>query len=381
MITKPLLIDRDDKVITFAEVPHVFWVDMIRNSVENSLYDITENSFYLFLKNLYKDYFSNGYTLIIDEHWEGHDLNNIILNSYNSSYNFFDILNYFKSEYNINHSFFKLISSNLYYLFYDRNDYMYPYLHWLHTDSFIESENRFNFVLEKEIKYKFLYLNRIPKYERVLLYDKILNSNILDNSIFSWNATNMKDYDGKKLNHIHKSIEGNFIGEFDEQRLLIEPTDVSKFSFCSILIESETEKESLFISEKTAKCFLNEMPFVVLASPNFLNCLHKLGFKTFDKWWDESYDSELDLEKRIDGIFNTIFDINTKTLSEINTMYSDMQSILLHNKKLYYEIYKGSKLRELISLPTTFNKIDNIKRNDKNLEDYFEIVSNYTLLI
>ena len=40
----------------------------------------------------------------------------------------------------------------------------------------------------------------------------------------------------------------------------------------------------------------------MVGNPQSLKVLKKQGFKTFDKWWDESYDDEFDFHKRMDKI-------------------------------------------------------------------------------
>ena len=44
------------------------------------------------------------------------------------------------------------------------------------------------------------------------------------------------------------------------------------------------------------------MPFVAVSTPNFLKHLHQLGFHTYGKLWDESYDAEPNYKIRIDKV-------------------------------------------------------------------------------
>lgn len=369
-IETDILIDKNEKVLAFSKYPNTFWVEMIRQSIEERPI-IQYNKFYIFLQSLYDDYFSKGYCFIVDEEWEGHDINQI-LSSENYPYTLFDILDLFKENYKINHRFFCIISSNLYYHFYEKSNYIYSYLHWLKVTNFIPNDDWWN-PSKKEITHKFLYLNRVPKYERSLLYDEVLKLDILENSIWSWNAVNYHEYDGQQSNHINKALESNFIDFDDEQTLLIEPDNPSLKVFCSLLVESETEKENLFISEKTAKCIIHEVPFIAFASYNFLDTLKKLGFKTFDRWWDESYDKEKDLSKRIKKISNVISYINSKSLNELKSIYDDMEEVLTYNKKLYYDIHNSETKSKLTKKPNTFNKMHKILRVGGDLSKKFEL--------
>lgn len=157
----PIIIDEQTRAIAFYNYPNTFWVDLIRKSIESSN-KIETNSFYLFLENLY-EWFSKGFVFIVDEEWEGHDINQIC-KEHNYPYTLFDILDKFKENYQINHDFFKIISINLYYKFYKKSNYIYPYLHWLKVDNFIgDNKSWWEKYNTKNIEYKFLYLNRVPK--------------------------------------------------------------------------------------------------------------------------------------------------------------------------------------------------------------------------
>ena len=55
------------------------------------------------------------------------------------------------------------------------------------------------------------------------------------------------------------------------------------------------------------------------------------GYKTFSEWFDESYDLEMNLEKRIEMIINQIKLLSQKSKSELNDMLVEMLPILEHN--------------------------------------------------
>ena len=50
------------------------------------------------------------------------------------------------------------------------------------------------------------------------------------------------------------------------------------------------DKGTIFISEKTWKPIMVGHPFIMVGNKNNLKFLKDLGYKTFDKWIDESYD-------------------------------------------------------------------------------------------
>ena len=68
--------------------------------------------------------------------------------------------------------------------------------------------------------------------------------------------------------------------------------------FLNIVTETLFNSESIFISEKTYKPIYLCQPFIIFGNPHTLKKLKQLGYKTFDKWIDESYDNEPDRNVR-----------------------------------------------------------------------------------
>jgi hypothetical protein len=85
-------------------------------------------------------------------------------------------------------------------------------------------------------------------------------------------------------------------------------------------------------------------PFVLVAPPNSLKYLKLLGFKTFDRWWDESYDTESNHEQRILKIFKIIDFIQSKTIIELKQLWNEMRETLQYNKNHIEVARKESKI-------------------------------------
>jgi hypothetical protein len=90
-------------------------------------------------------------------------------------------------------------------------------------------------------------------------------------------------------------------------------------------------------SEKTVRAMLYQRPFALLGNAHSLAYLRKFGFKTFNDFWDESYDLDLDFGDRIAKVSKIIEDICDKDLHTLRIMLNDMQPILQHNKKILME--------------------------------------------
>jgi hypothetical protein len=79
-------------------------------------------------------------------------------------------------------------------------------------------------------------------------------------------------------------------------------------------------------------------PFVIAGSPHCLKYLKELGFKTFDRWWDESYDQEEDHEKRILKILEVVDYIDSLSIESLKLMHNEMLEVLNHNYQNFMSI-------------------------------------------
>lgn len=122
-------------------------------------------------------------------------------------------------------------------------------------------------------------------------------------------------------------------GRGKNSRITDSPNNSYQESFCAIVLESRVAQPWPNISEKTLNAIKNKRPFIVVGSAGTLEMIKKMGFKTFDQWWDESYDNIENNIDRLSKICNTIFYINNLELDEINSIYSQMKDILDHNQK------------------------------------------------
>ena len=111
--------------------------------------------------------------------------------------------------------------------------------------------------------------------------------------------------------------------------------------FCNIIHDTYFDYNQYNVNhfnEKIVKPMLAEIPFIIYGVPYQLKLLKELGFKTFDKWWDESYDTEIDTSNRMNKLNDLILNISKFESIKLNKIYDEMQPILSYNKKLmkYY---------------------------------------------
>lgn len=109
----------------------------------------------------------------------------------------------------------------------------------------------------------------------------------------------------------------------------------------NLVVEGDINYNSTYITTKIARNFWREKPFIVLGQPGTLKMLKELGYKTFEPFIDESYDSEprfeIRLLKALKALKNT-FDTSLNT--------DEIKKILKHNHSVWTN-RKSTSYREL----------------------------------
>lgn len=188
-------------------------------------------------------------------------------------------------------------------------------------------------------QFLFLSYNRNPRPHRVYLVSEMMRLGILEKGRVSI---------GKFENNETESIE--LLSEISP--LIIDRTlDINwagnlelpdhEATFMSIVTETLIDDSVLFISEKIWKPIVVGHPFMILGNVGTLKYIKDLGFKTFDKWFDESYDNELIHHKRVDIIVNQIDKFRDKSIEELKIIREEMKEICTHNRNRFIEIIRN----------------------------------------
>ena len=104
--------------------------------------------------------------------------------------------------------------------------------------------------------------------------------------------------------------------------------------------------------EKIMIPILFKKPFLNLGPLNGLQILKSYGFKTFDTIIDESYDIEVDLDKRMDMVLDELERLSKIDLNELTPILDYNYNLLLDmnkNKKKYLEQYFTENINDLHS--------------------------------
>jgi len=199
--------------------------------------------------------------------------------------------------------------------------------------------------------YKCIALTRRPRRMRCQFAEFIYQNNLLQENIISFNSSieEVEQYNPNlDLKFKHTLPWQNKIEIFKDNK--ITPKELLKFfqdyklynkAYCEFLFETELDSPSgeVFLSEKINKPLKYMYPFVFVGESHSLELVHNLGFKTFDKWWDESYDKVQNSDKRIEQINNLFKELSNWSHEKWSNTLVEMKDILLHNHNLYFKIH------------------------------------------
>ena len=199
-----------------------------------------------------------------------------------------------------------------------------------------------NSISDKEVEYNpnnkkktFLMFNRRwgSQSQRVLMLAYLYKNNLLDNFYISFSKTEI-DNGGTYTDHARQffnrlSCENIITAEDLESieeklPLILDSSDLKlnlmfdefdttrQFydeSLVNLISETNFFTNIVHLTEKSYKPIVYKQPFVMLGARGSLKALRKQGFKTFEEFWDESYDEEEDHTKRFFKVLDLIKEI------------------------------------------------------------------------
>lgn len=115
-----------------------------------------------------------------------------------------------------------------------------------------------------------------------------------------------------------------------------------------LVTETVFYDEKLHLTEKIFKPIIAQRPFLLVAAPGNLAYLKSYGFKTFDRWIDESYDLETDHDRRLSKIVDELDKLCKLSQSELQHMYQRMQETLEYNFNWFYNDFRKLITNELV---------------------------------
>ena len=223
-------------------------------------------------------------------------------------------------------------------------------------------------------KYKTLSLNKRLREHRLFLLALLADDGYIeDNNIsFDLDLSLFRDFDSLILHNIEnkeqltdfsliKKLKTGYTKlykiykktiDYDNIDLVegigYETKKIYEESYFSLVTETLFFNKSEFVSEKSFKPIVHFHPFVIVGSPYTLQYLKEYGFKTFSDVWDESYDTELDSNKRFIKVWNLSKSLIEKSHDEWVEIYNKIKPILIHNRNVIENFSKNDTTETLI---------------------------------
>jgi hypothetical protein len=133
------------------------------------------------------------------------------------------------------------------------------------------------------------------------------------------------------------------------------PYEMYRQTNYTVICETLGTSDTFFFSEKTTKPLLGRRLFVMFGAVDFLKNLRNLGFKTFNRVIDESYDSIKNHVLRFDAAFQQVQWLSEQDPREI---YSQIQGELEHNCHLVQTLQHKTLQQMHDLLRTKIPKLD-----------------------
>ena len=89
------------------------------------------------------------------------------------------------------------------------------------------------------------------------------------------------------------------------------------------------------ISEKTFKPIFNNQFFVAVSSVDHQRHLRELGYKTFGRCIDESYDSITDNQQRFEAVLSLSRELAGADQQSLHDIYKNLQPEITHNSQVF----------------------------------------------
>jgi hypothetical protein len=207
----------------------------------------------------------------------------------------------------------------------------------------------------------FLMWNRRLRDHRVELAVNLERYNLVDRSLISFSDED-QDYPGQSVTHRFNygrldqifGIDKPYVDKFIHRLPLVLDGEDNITQMCqdygnatrsfyqqtlvSIVTETNFYDNEISLTEKSFKPSKEKHPFIIAGVSGALKGMKELGFKTFNEFWDESYDDITDHGDRMNAIMDVVDDIGSWSDERILDFRRSVKPILDHN----YEIIRNA---------------------------------------
>ena len=217
-------------------------------------------------------------------------------------------------------------------------------------------------VTQRTVKKKFISFNRLTGSARVyrsLLVGELAKRNILDQGYVSYSDTcpehghyhNTLDYavteyrvnpvyveeiksELDKLPHPLR-IDHKEKSAIPNHSMVLSAVPECMESFVYVVTETCFWETKCHLTEKVFKPIILRQPFILVGCAYNLEYLKSYGFKTFDRWFDESYDKITDPVLRLQAVADVLKSICSRSEEDLTDMLHEMSEVLEYNYNLF----------------------------------------------
>lgn len=238
-------------------------------------------------------------------------------------------------------------------------------------------------VLEEQVEYVpgkrnklFLCFNRRYSEHRVLLFLWMDKLNLVDKSYVSMDASRPEGTDtflefakGSMNQFTELSIpDADIENSAKKLPLILDSNNFSSYpmedhfskikryfdsSYINLVTETYFFNDIIHITEKTYKPIAFKQPFILIAAPCSLRHVKNMGFKTFDRWWDESYDNIANHVTRFMKILDILKSISQWSEEKLIQFTFEAKDILEYN----FNHLKKMENKEIIDFTNKYGNI------------------------
>jgi hypothetical protein len=218
----------------------------------------------------------------------------------------------------------------------------------------------------KEYKYDYITFNRLVSNDRsyrCYFISKLAEELLLEHGQVSFGlATEQASWQEeiadvntklstKAVNHIKLHLPSTSLVIDNERVLGSASADIPRCandSFWHVVTETVFYYDKLHLTEKTFKPIVMKQPFMLLGAVGNLAYLKSYGFKTFEGIIDESYDTIVDNDQRIEAVVRQIAWYCALTAEEKQQVIEAIAPIVEYNFHHFYGEFKHIITRELL---------------------------------
>jgi hypothetical protein len=115
-------------------------------------------------------------------------------------------------------------------------------------------------------------------------------------------------------------------------------TQLYEDSYFNVILETMIDIDGSggqLISEKTFKPIFNNQFFVAVSSADHQRHLRDLGYQTFGRCIDESYDSVIDNQQRFEAVLALTRELAGADMEFLHDLYKKLQPEIVHNAQVF----------------------------------------------